>query len=103
MRGIPHWQPWQAELGWLTLRIMSIHHLDTFQGFWFGDPERDLLQHTSRPPHTISPPHRRHLFLSILEYAAWIALHRHRRHLDRAWRSEGCAADIHIKWRIEAL
>jgi len=38
MRGIPHWMPWQAELGWLTLRIMSIHHLDTFR-YWFGDPE----------------------------------------------------------------
>src|SRR5258705_7873835 len=39
MRGIPHWMPWQAELGWVTLRIMSIHHLDTFR-HWFGDPER---------------------------------------------------------------
>jgi hypothetical protein len=25
MRGIPHWMPWQAGLGWVTLRIMSIH------------------------------------------------------------------------------
>src|SRR6185436_21109705 len=24
MRGIPHWMPWQAEMGWVTLRIMSI-------------------------------------------------------------------------------
>jgi len=24
MRGIPHWMPWQAEQGWVTLRIMSI-------------------------------------------------------------------------------
>jgi predicted dehydrogenase len=39
MRAIPHWMPWQAELGWVTLRIMSIHHLDTFR-FWFGDPEQ---------------------------------------------------------------
>src|SRR5689334_4704910 len=31
MRGIPHWMPWQAELGWATLRIMSIHHLDCFR------------------------------------------------------------------------
>lgn len=38
MRGIPHWMPWQAALGWVTLRIMSIHHLDTFR-YWFGDPE----------------------------------------------------------------
>ena len=27
MRGIPHWMDWHKELGWLTLRIMSIHHL----------------------------------------------------------------------------
>src|SRR5439155_9962371 len=27
MRAIPHWMPWQERLGWLTLRIMSIHHL----------------------------------------------------------------------------
>ncbi|HWB54737.1 MAG TPA: Gfo/Idh/MocA family oxidoreductase, partial [Tepidisphaeraceae bacterium] len=39
MRAIPHWMPWQERLGWLTLRIMSIHHLDTFR-FLFGDPER---------------------------------------------------------------
>src|SRR5262249_35059655 len=35
MRAIPHWMPWQQRLGWVTLRIMSIHHLDTFR-FWFG-------------------------------------------------------------------
>ena len=31
MRAIPHWMPWQQRLGWVTLRIMSIHHLDTFR------------------------------------------------------------------------
>lgn len=31
MRAIPHWMPWQEELGWATLRTMSIHHLDTFR------------------------------------------------------------------------
>ena len=39
MRGIPHWMPWQERLGWVTLRIMSIHHMDTFR-YWFGNPER---------------------------------------------------------------
>jgi hypothetical protein len=39
MRGIPHWMPWQERQGWVTLRIMSIHHMDTFR-YWFGDPER---------------------------------------------------------------
>ena len=38
MRAIPHWMPWQERLGWVTLRIMSIHHLDTFR-FLFGDPQ----------------------------------------------------------------
>ena len=36
---IPHWMPWQQRLGWVTLRIMSIHHLDTFR-YWFGNPVR---------------------------------------------------------------
>ena len=31
MRAIPHWMPWQQRQGWVTLRIMSIHHLDTFR------------------------------------------------------------------------
>lgn len=39
MRGIPHWQPWQKDMGWVTLRIMSIHHIDAMR-YWFGDPER---------------------------------------------------------------
>ncbi|MCU0876143.1 MAG: Gfo/Idh/MocA family oxidoreductase, partial [Pirellulaceae bacterium] len=39
MRAIPHWMPWQQRLGWVTLRIMSIHHLDAFR-YWFGDPVR---------------------------------------------------------------
>ena len=39
MRGIPHWQPWQADTGSATLRIMSIHHLDCMR-LWFGDPAR---------------------------------------------------------------
>ncbi|MCH9023198.1 MAG: Gfo/Idh/MocA family oxidoreductase [Planctomycetes bacterium] len=37
MRAIPHWMDWQERQGWLTLRIMSIHHLDTFR-FLLGDP-----------------------------------------------------------------
>ena len=39
MRAIPHWMPWQERQGWVTLRIMSIHHLDAFR-FLFGDPAR---------------------------------------------------------------
>ena len=39
MRAIPHWMPWQQRQGWVTLRIMSIHHLDAFR-YLFGDPLR---------------------------------------------------------------
>lgn len=39
MRAVPHWMPWQERLGWVTLRIMSIHQLDTFR-HWFGTPRR---------------------------------------------------------------
>src|SRR5690606_17480899 len=39
MRAIPHLQPWQEEVGWVTLRIMSVHHLDCMR-HWFGEPAR---------------------------------------------------------------
>ena len=39
MRAIPHWMPWQKRQGWVTLRIMSIHHLDCLR-HWFGNPAR---------------------------------------------------------------
>ena len=44
MRAVPHWMPWQERLGWVTLRIMSIHHLDCFR-YWFGDPVRVTPRH----------------------------------------------------------
>jgi predicted dehydrogenase len=48
MRAIPHWMPWQQRLGWVTLRIMSIHHLDTFR-YLFGDPRRVFASIRSDP------------------------------------------------------
>src|SRR5215210_3843930 len=48
MRAIPHWMPWQIELGYATLRTMSIHHLDTFR-YWFGDPARVYCSVTEDP------------------------------------------------------
>lgn len=53
MRAIPHWMPWQERQGWCTLRIMSIHHLDTFR-FWFGDPDR--IYASVRPDRERSSP-----------------------------------------------
>src|SRR5947209_7347069 len=65
MRGIPHWMPWQQELGWLTLRIMSIHHLDTFR-YWFGDPEG--IYCSIRPDPRTNFAHSDGICTYILEY-----------------------------------
>jgi len=97
MRAIPHWMPWQRDYGWLTLRIMSIHHLDCFR-FWFGDPQR-VYASVRTDPRTAFP-HTDGICLYILEYAnglrcsAW----------DDVWTGparEGAEGDIYIKWRVE--
>src|SRR5438105_2948142 len=44
MRGIPHWKDWHQRLGWLTLRIMSIHHLDTFRSVSRSEEHTSELQ-----------------------------------------------------------
>lgn len=99
MRAIPHWMPWQQRLGWVTLRIMSIHHLDTFR-FWFGDPERVFASVRTDPRTSKKFEHTDGICLYILEYAngfratSW----------DDVWAGpalEGAAADIGIRWRIE--
>lgn len=66
MRAIPHWQPWQPHQGWVTLRVMSIHHLDTFR-FWFGDPVRIFA--SVRPDPRTRFAHEDGICLYILEYA----------------------------------
>jgi predicted dehydrogenase len=98
MRAIPHWMPWQQRLGWATLRIMSIHHLDTFR-YWFGNPDR--IYATTRPDPRTKFPHTDGICLYLLEYdasgiraSAW----------DDVWAGpakEGAAADIAIRWRVE--
>jgi predicted dehydrogenase len=99
MRAIPHWMPWQQRLGWLTLRIMSIHHLDMFR-FWFGDPDRVFASVRTDPRTSARFEHHDGICLYILEYknglraAAW----------DDVWTGparEGAAADIGIRWRVE--
>jgi predicted dehydrogenase len=99
MRAIPHWMPWQEELGWASLRTMSIHHLDTFR-YLFGDPLR-VYASVSEDPRTAKKfTHEDGVALYILEYAngfrasAW----------DDVWAGpcrEGSAADIYIRWRVE--
>lgn len=101
MRAIPHWMPWQQRLGWVTLRIMSIHHLDTLR-FWFGDPERVFASVRTDPRTSKKFEHTDGICLYILEYAngfraaSW----------DDVWAGpalEGAAQDIGIRWRIEGV
>lgn len=97
MRAIPHWMPWQSRQGWVTLRIMSIHHLDTLR-FWFGDPIRVFA--SVRPDPRTSFPHEDGICLYILEYANGLRA----MSCDDVWSGpakEGSASDIGIKWRIE--
>jgi predicted dehydrogenase len=99
MRAIPHWMPWQQRLGWVTLRIMSIHHLDAFR-FWFGTPERVYASIRPDPRTTRKFQHQDGICLYILEYenglrcSSW----------DDVWAGpavEGAAADNRIHWRVE--
>ena len=99
MRGIPHWMPWQADLGWVTLRIMSIHHLDTMR-YWFGDPERIFCSIRADPRTKFQ--HTDGICAYILEYASGLRCIC----IDDTWTGpakEGCPADIYIRWRIEGL
>jgi predicted dehydrogenase len=99
MRAIPHWMPWQERLGWVTCRIMSIHHLDTFR-YWLGDPERVYASFATDPRTAQQFAHTDGICLYTLEYAdgaraaSW----------DDVWAGparEGAAADISINWRVE--
>lgn len=99
MRGIPHWMPWQAGLGWVTLRIMSIHHIDAFR-YWFGNPERIYASVRSDPRTRF--PHEDGICVYILEYASGLRCVA----IDDTWTGparEGGPADIRIQWRVEGL
>ena len=99
MRGIPHWMPWQRDLGWVTLRIMSIHHLDCFR-YWFGDPEGVYC--SVRPDPRTKFPHTDGICAYLLTYPDGL----HCSGLDDTWTGparEGCPGDIRIEWRIEGL
>jgi predicted dehydrogenase len=99
MRGIPHWMPWQAELGWVTLRIMSIHHIDCFR-YWFGEPER-IYASVRTDPRT-EFPHKDGICSYILEYADGLRCIA----IDDTWTGparEGCPGDVRINWRIEGI
>ena len=99
MRAIPHWMPWQERQGWVTLRIMSIHHLDTFR-YWFGDPQRVYASVRPDPRTAKQFAHEDGICLYILEYASGLRA----TSCDDVWAGparEGAAADIGIRWRVE--
>ena len=97
MRAIPHWMPWQQRLGWVTCRIMSIHHLDTMR-FWFGNPSRVFASFRNDPRTTFD--HQDGIGLYILEYESGLRC----MICDDVWTGparEGAAADLGINYRIE--
>ncbi len=97
MRAIPHWMPWQERLGWTTLRIMSIHHLDCFR-YWFGDPESVSCSIRTDPRTAF--PHRDGICAYHLSWPGGLLATA----LDDTWTGparEGCPGDIRIEWRIE--
>jgi predicted dehydrogenase len=99
MRAIPHWMPWQSRLGWVTLRIMSVHHLDTFR-YWFGNPERVFASVRSDPRTSRKFQHTDGVCLYILEYADGLRAAGR----DDVWAGparEGAAEDIAIQWRVD--
>jgi predicted dehydrogenase len=99
MRAIPHWMPWQQRQGWVTLRIMSIHHLDTFR-FLFGDPQRVFASVRPDPRTARQFEHSDGICLYILEYADGLRASS----WDDVWAGparEGAEADLGIRWRVE--
>jgi predicted dehydrogenase len=101
MRAIPHWMPWQQRQGWVTLRIMSIHHLDTFR-YLFGDPVRVFASVRPDPRTAKKFAHEDGICLYILEYAGGLRASS----CDDVWTGpalEGAEKDIAIRWRVEGL
>lgn len=99
MRAIPHWMPWQQRQGWVTLRIMSIHHLDSFR-YLFGNPERVFASVRPDPRTAKKFEHEDGICLYILEYACGLRA----ASWDDVWAGpalEGAEADIGIRWRVE--
>jgi predicted dehydrogenase len=99
MRGIPHWQPWQAELGSATLKIMSIHHLDCMR-YWLGDPQS--IYCSTQPDPRTEFDHEDGICTSSLENASGVRAVI----IDDVWTGparEGCPEDIRIAYRVEGL
>jgi predicted dehydrogenase len=99
MRAIPHWMPWQERQGWVTLRIMSIHHLDCLRG-WFGEPRR-IFTSTRPDPRTLPRfAHTDGICTSILEYDSGLVC----TSLEDVWAGparEGAEGDCFVRFRVE--
>jgi predicted dehydrogenase len=83
----------------VTLRIMSIHHLDTLR-FWFGEPQRVFASVRPDPRTSRQFAHEDGICLYILEYASGLRC----AVWDDVWTGparEGAASDIGIQWRVE--
>ena len=99
MRAVPHWMPWQERLGWVTLRIMSIHHLDAFR-FWFGNPTRVIASVRPDPRTARQFAHEDGIVLVILEYDSGLRCLT----IDDVWAGparEGAEADLGVRFRVE--
>jgi predicted dehydrogenase len=99
MRAIPHWTVWQQRMGWLTLRIMSVHHLDTFR-YWLGDPVRIFASVRPDPRTAKKFAHDDGICLYILEYENGVRA----MSCDDVWTGparDGAEPDIGIRWRVE--
>ena len=99
MRAVPHWMEWQERLGWVTLRIMSIHHLDAFRA-WFGTPRRIFTSVRPDPRTAARFRHDDGICLSILEYESGLRCLA----IDDVWAGparEGAEADLFVKFRVE--
>jgi predicted dehydrogenase len=99
MRAIPHWMPWQQRMGWVTCRIMSIHHMDTMR-LWFGDPVRIFASFRPDPRTEQRFAHEDGICLYVLEYADGLRCSI----TDDVWAGparEGAGEDIAIRWRVE--
>lgn len=99
LRAVPHWMPWQERQGWVSLRVLSIHHLDCFR-YWLGEPERVYASVRSDPRTARRFEHEDGVCLYILEFPSGArALG-----CDDVWAGpgrEGAAADDFIRWRVE--
>ena len=97
MRAIPHWAAWQEPLGFLSLRIMSIHHLDIAR-FLFGDPVKVFCSYTKDPRTKFA--HEDGICLTTLEFANGARFQIN----DDVWAGparEGAAEDCFVRWRVE--